>query len=378
MVLASVSNSFLSKGTITNFWSVHDHIQSARLEAIQQAQRTIHFETFHMRPGRRANDFANAIAERAAAGVEVLLIADAYGTHPLPQRYWKRLRAAGVKIVFFNPFDWRAPANVAGRTHRKLLLIDGEVGLIGGAGISDLWDGDEEQPAWLDIEIRVEGEIVTFLEGQFVHHWTYGGGEANLQKEAFHASASSASELILATAGNNPTYRFSPIKDLKENTIVAARDRIWLASPYLLPDQNARELLIEAKKSGVDVRLLTASADNIDKTYVYYAAFELFGDLLANGITIYEYQPSMIHAKMMLVDHQWVNMGSANFDSRSFFHNEELDLSTNDPGLVAEIEKVFQNAFAHSQEVSFEKWKHRSWWRHKLFGRLVGFIQWQL
>ncbi|MGB7415637.1 MAG: phosphatidylserine/phosphatidylglycerophosphate/cardiolipin synthase family protein, partial [Thermosynechococcaceae cyanobacterium] len=372
IVLASLSNSFLSKGAVTDVWATHGQIQAARLEAIKQAEHTIYFETFYMTPGSRANDFAAAIAQQATAGVDVRLIVDAYGTRTLPKRYWKRLKAAGVQIIFFNPFDWRAPANVAGRTHRKLLLIDGDVGFVGGAGVSDEWDGDAQTPPWLDIELRLDGELVTFLEGQFMQHWTYGGGEADLQSEIFHRYPAKTPAPFVITAGNNPTYRFSPIRALKENTIRAAKERLWLSTPYLLPDQNSQDLLIEAKRRGVDVRLLTASADKIDKKYVYYAAFELFGDLLANGVEVYEYQPSMIHAKMLLVDDQWVNTGSANFDARSFFHNEELDLSTNNPFLIAEIEQVFQTAFTASTKVSHKDWKQRSWWRHKLIGRLVG------
>ncbi|MEO0374221.1 MAG: phospholipase D-like domain-containing protein [Cyanobacteria bacterium P01_A01_bin.17] len=377
-VLASLSNSFLSEGIVTGFWSTHDQIQAVRLEAIGQAERTIYFETFYMTPGRRATEFGVAIAQQAAAGVEVRLIVDAYGTHTLPQRYWKRLQAAGVQVVFFNAFDWRAPANFAGRTHRKLLLIDGKIALVGGAGLSDEWDGDDQLHPWLDVETRLEGELVTFLEGQFMQHWTYAGREAHLRPDTFHTDPAKMPSSFLITSGNNPTYRFSPIRALKENTIVAAKKRLWLATPYLLPDQDSQKLLIQAKQRGVDVRLLTAGAEQIDKKYVYYAAFELFGELLANGVEIYEYQPSMIHAKMLLVDDQWVNTGSANFDSRSFFHNEELDLSTSDPRLIMEVEQVFQTAFAVSQSVSLKDWQHRSWWRHRLIGRLVGFIQWQL
>lgn len=377
-VLASLSTSLMTSGTITQFWSQPDQIQAARLAAISAAQRTIHFETFFMTPGRRANDFAAALAERASVGVKVQLVIDAYGANALPKRYWQRLQAAGIRVVFFNRFDWRAPSNFAGRTHRKLLLIDGQVALIGGAGISDHWDGDDQTSPWLDIEVRIEGEIVPVLEGMFIQHWTYSGGEANLRAETFRADPVQDKGLMLVTPGNNPTYRFSPIRALKENTIVAARQRIWLASPYLIPDRNSRELLIEAKQAGVDVRILTSTLGNIDKKYVYYAAYELYGDLLKNGIEIYEYLPNMTHAKMLLVDDQWVNIGSANFDPRSFFHNEELDLSTADPILQQAVEKVFEMAFTQSQCMSLKDWQHRSWWRHRLFGGVVRFIQWQL
>jgi len=377
-ILASLSTSLMTHGTITQFWAQPDQIQAARIKAIQAAQHTIHFETFFMTPGRRANDFAAAVSERAAAGVEVQLMIDTYGTKGLSKRYWQRLKAAGVQIAFFNPFDWRAPSNYAGRTHRKLLLIDGQVGFIGGAGISDDWDGEGQTSPWLDIEARLEGEIVPILEGLFVQHWTYSGGEANLRAETFRSNPHQEQALILVTPGNNPTYRFSPIRALKENTIVAARKRIWLASPYFIPDQNSQELLIEAKQAGVDVRILTTSLENIDKKYVYYAAYELYGDLLKGGVEIYEYLPNMTHAKMLLIDDQWVNIGSANFDPRSFFHNEELDISTADPTLQRLVEQVFEQAFIHSQNMSLKDWKQRSWWRHRLMGSLVRFVQWQL
>jgi cardiolipin synthase len=141
LALASLSNSVVTSGHSTNFWLESDEINTARLEAIRSAKHTIHFETFFMTPGRRANDFAAAIAEKAQAGVEVQVIVDKYGVKTLPQRYWNRLKAAGVEIRFFNAFNWRAPIDYFARSHRKLLIIDDEFALIGGAGISDYWDG---------------------------------------------------------------------------------------------------------------------------------------------------------------------------------------------------------------------------------------------
>ncbi len=189
IVLSGLSTSFFSQGRVTQFWSTPEQIQKARLEAIQRAKNTIHFETFYMTPGQRANDFAAAVSRKAAIGVEVLLLVDSYGAASMPKCYWNRLRRAGVQIVMFNSFSWRAPINFAGRTHRKLLLIDGNVGLIGGAGISDEWDGDTNSLPWLDIEIQVEGNLLPFLEGQFIQHWTYGGGEAKLDDRTFEVTS---------------------------------------------------------------------------------------------------------------------------------------------------------------------------------------------
>ncbi|MEC4892732.1 MAG: phospholipase D-like domain-containing protein [Oscillatoria sp. PMC 1050.18] len=379
IALASITNSLSSSGITTDFWHEPDKIQQARLDAISSAEKTIHFETFFMTPGKRANDFAAAIAERAAAGVKVKLVVDSYGTKKLPKRYWKRLEAAGVQVCFFNKFNWRAPANYAGRTHRKLLIIDSKFVLIGGAGISDFWDGVDkfgDTAPWLDVEMRLEGEIVGVLEGIFMQHWTYSGGVANLGRDVIKDYPAD-NPLILVTPGTNPTYRASPIKALIQNSIICARSRVWLASPYFLPDKNTRKLLISAKKLGADVRILTTS-DRCDKKFVYYASYEEYGDLLRGGVEIYEYQPSMIHAKMLLIDDQWVRTGSANCDPRSFFHNDELDISTAEAKLLHNIEQVFAEAFSKSKQVSLSEWRNRSFWKHRIIGRLVSFFQWQL
>ena len=384
--LASITNSFITNGTITDFWNEAPAIQEARIEAISKAQRTIDFETFFMTPGKRADDFAAALAERASAGVEIRLIVDDYGTKDLSDGYWRRLRGAGVKVSFFNPFNWRAPLDYAGRTHRKLLLIDGEFALVGGAGISDLWDGveksDDTQP-WLDVEMRLEGEIVSILTGVFSQHWTFGDGTADLSRVKFHNfnywddNKQSEQNLMLVIPGANPRIRFSPIKSFKYNSLLCARKRIWLASPYFLPDENSIDLLVAAKQAGLDVRILTTSSRS-DKKPVYYASYEHYGKLLQGNVEIYEFQPSMTHAKLLLIDDLWATTGSANFDPRSFCHNEELDICTAQPILVEGIKDTFKKGFAQSQRVTYEEWKHRSLIKHRILGKVVDFFQWQL
>ena len=386
--LASISNSFITSGIITDFWHEAPAIQQARIDAISQAQHTINFETFFMTPGKRADDFAAALAERASAGVEIRLVVDHYGTKDISDKYWQRLRGAGVKVSFFNPFNWRAPLDYAGRTHRKLLLIDGEFGLVGGAGISDLWDGveksDDTQP-WLDVEMRIEGEIIGILEGVFSQHWTFGDGTADLSRAKFRTlnqdreeeNEDNNQDLMLVVPGVNPRIRFSPIKAFKYNNIICARKRIWLASPYFLPDDNSIDLLVAAKQDGVDVRVLTTSSRS-DKKPVYYASYEHYGKLLKGGVEIYEFQPSMTHAKLLLIDDLWATTGSANFDPRSFCHNEELDICSAQPKLVEGVRDAFEAGFAQSQRVTYDEWKRRSLIKHRILGNAVDFFQWQL
>lgn len=386
--LASITNSFITNGVVTDFWNEAPAIQQARIDAIGKAKRTIDFETFFMTPGKRADDFAAALAERASEGVEIRLIVDDYGTKDMSDGYWRRLRGAGVKISFFNPFNWRAPLDYAGRTHRKLLIIDGEFALVGGAGISDLWDGveksDDTQP-WLDVEMRLEGEIVGILEGVFSQHWTFGDGTADFSRFKFQTIVQSREDseesgdrdLMLVVPGANPRIRFSPIKAFKYNNIICARKRIWLASPYFLPDANSIDLLVAAKQDGVDVRILTTSKRS-DKKPVYYASYEHYGKLLKGGVKIYEFQPSMTHAKLLLIDDVWVTTGSANFDPRSFSHNEELDICSAQPKLVEGIKDTFEKGFAQSQIVTYKEWKQRSLIKHRVLGNVVDFFQWQL
>lgn len=385
--LASISNSFVTRGVITDFWNEPAAIQEARLDAISKAQRSIDFETFFMTPGKRADNFAAALAERAAEGVEIRLVIDHYGTKDISDKYWGRLRGAGVKVSFFNSFKWRAPLDYAGRTHRKMLLIDGAFGLVGGAGISDLWDGvekDDDTQPWLDVEMRLEGEIISFLEGVFSQHWTFDDGTADLSRVKFQNFNSGEKEereqnrdLMLVVPGANPRIRFSPIQAFKYNSIICARKRIWLASPYFLPDENSIDLLVAAKQDGVDVRILTTSKRS-DKKPVYYASYEHYGKLLQGDVEIYEFQPSMTHAKLLLIDDLWATTGSANFDPRSFCHNEELDICTAQPKLVEGIKDTFEKGFAQSKRITYKEWQQRSLIKHRVLGNVVDFFQWQL
>lgn len=375
--VASLSDSFLSQGKIAGFWLEAEEINSARLEAIINARESIQFETYTMTPGKRANDFAVALAQQAQAGVKVQVIADNYGAHKLPLKYWRNLETAGVEVRFFNRFSWRDPVYHLKRNHRKLLLIDQRLALIGGAGVSDEWDGVESKykTPWLDYEVCWQGTVISRLKGLFLQHWLDAGDTANLEEEIIPINQDNESTIIV-TSGEDPTQRDSDIRALFHSLIQAARERIWIASPYFLPNRNFRKILVKAQQQGVDVRILTMGECS-DKPFIHYASQELYYNLLKGRVGIYEYQPSMMHAKAILVDNHWVSLGSANFDPRSFFHNDELNLSTNNQWLIEKIEFFFLNAFSLCEKESFEKWKNRSWIK-RLRGRFWLLFYWQL
>ncbi|MBW4651552.1 MAG: cardiolipin synthase B [Kaiparowitsia implicata GSE-PSE-MK54-09C] len=452
ITVMGLADAMPTAGVMTGFWVEADAIYAARNDAIAQAQQSIQYETYYMTPGRRADDFAAALSERSQAGVSVQMLVDAYGTDDMPDDYWQRLRNAGVEVRFFREFDWKAPTDYNSRTHRKLLILDGQQVLLGGAGASDQWDGDSEiddVAPWLDFEVSYEGAIARLLQGQFWQNWAYEGGsvdvsdvwmpEALEDAEPFadpflDLSAQSAAEDTNPNAENaagdteteavanpenpefsdsldtvnnadadnlandavdeldsesvdasddspsnsvTPLYVTDNTSALNESTvrllalthIAAANERLWLGSPYFVPDASTREALMAARERGVDVRVLTMSEKN-DKPLVHYASRVLYGELLAAGVTICEYQPSMMHAKMTLVDDGWVSTGSANFDPRSYFHNDELNVSTAHPQLVASVEQFFADAQEQSNCPSYEEWRERSLWE-RIQGRFA-------
>jgi cardiolipin synthase len=368
---ASLSDSFLTTGKTIGFWLGADEIFGARLAFIQQAQQTIWFETFWMTPGRRSANFAEAIASRARAGVAVQMIVDHHGTETMPAEYWQNLQQAGVEVRFFNPFSWRSPLDYLDRTHRKLLLIDGKTALIGGAGVSDMWDGEasiDQSTPWLDFEVGFQGKVLRRLEGIFLQHWLDAGGTLDMAEGWIPPDCPNSTATVLVTSGEDPTHRNSDIRAFFLSLIYAARQRIWITSPYLLPNSDSRRALLLARQRGVDVRIVTMGHCN-DKPYVYYTSRELYGHLLEVGVKLYEYQPSMMHAKLILLDDHWMSLGSANLDPRSFFHNDELNLSSNEPELLQKVEAFFQIAFSSSQLVNLKEWQQRSL-PHRLAGQI--------
>ncbi|MGB3509440.1 MAG: phospholipase D-like domain-containing protein [Microcoleaceae cyanobacterium] len=373
--IATLTNSLITEGKITGFWVGSSDIFAARLDAIRNAKYSIQFETYIMTPGRRANDFAEAIIERAKAGVRIQMIVDAYGAKSLPKSYWKKLELVGVEVRVFNPLNSRAILQYLNRTHRKLLIIDGELVLVGGAGISDDWDGINELAPWLDYEVSFEGGIAAKLKGIFQKHWLDLEGIVDFSKEPLNPPQFERQQLLVSV-GENPNYKNSPIRNLFKTSILSAKERIWIASPYFLPNPTSAQLMINARQRGVDVKILTMGK-RTDKKFIHHTSRELYGNLLKGGIEIYEHQPSMMHAKIILVDKNWVSIGSSNFDPRSFFRNDELNISQLDRQFARQIEEFFIHGFSQSLLISKNQLRRRKLWE-RIVGRFWLLFYWQL
>ena len=360
LCMEGLADSADTTGRLVGFWPVVDDIFAARLEAINSAEHLIQYETYFMTPGHRADTFAEAITDRALAGIHVQLLLDHQGTSDMPAKYWRRLRNIGVEIQFFRQPSWRAPLSYNARSHRKLLIVDGCRVLIGGAGISDFWDGtafDHDTAPWADFELAYEGEVVSLLQGKFLQNWVHAGGELDLAQGIQPVQREGSVHLFITD--DTSSMGESSIRLLMQLAMLSAQKRLWIGSPYFVPDGNTIRSLIQAHEKGVDVRVLTMGSAT-DKRIVHLASRGLYGPLLKAGIKICEHQPSMLHAKFVLVDDDWVSTGSANFDPRSYFHNDELNISGTYPELAEKIEQFFLDTLANSYCLTYADWQNRS------------------
>jgi cardiolipin synthase A/B len=357
--LQGLANSVATTGQLVGFWDTVDAVFAARQEAIAAAEDLIQFETYFMTPGSRAEVFAQGLIDRALAGVRVQMLVDHQGTGDMPDEYWQRLRDAGIEVQFFRPPNWRTPLEYNSRSHRKLLIIDGRQVLIGGAGISNYWDGtefDHDTAPWLEFEVAYEGEIVNLLQGKFLQNWVYAEGHLDLADMLQPVDVEGSVPLFITD--DTSSLNESSIRMLMQLAMLTAQRRLWLGSPYFVPDANTTRALIAAQERGVDVRVLTMG-DATDKRFVQRASRHLYGPLLEAGVTICEYQPSMMHAKFVLVDEDWVSTGSANFDPRSYFHNDELNISGAYPDLARQVDQFVTTALADSTCPTYADWQNR-------------------
>lgn len=350
-----------------------ENFYAAELEAIRSAKQSIHLEAYIFQKGEIAKQFVDAMTERAKAGVQVRLVIDAMGSFSTPKRYFKELAEAGGKIEWYHPLRWNTWVRSNNRTHRELLVVDSQVAFVGGAGIADHWyKAKEDEPRWRDQMFRVRGEAVRGLQAIFVENWLEASGEllAGEQYFPFEAPAGTTTGLVV---DSSPSQGGSTSARILIQTLVAcAKQDIQITTPYFLPDDSLRRELVDARKRGVRVRILVPGGKS-DHIMTRASSRRVYGPLLEAGAEIYEYQASMIHAKIMVVDTQWAVVGSTNFDNRSFGLNDELNLAAFDPQLATVLRKQYEDDLAHSKRVSYEDWKKRPVWERgiEVFGALL-------
>ncbi|MCI0423241.1 MAG: phospholipase D-like domain-containing protein [Acidobacteria bacterium] len=338
---------------------------ASELKAIREAQKSINLEAYIFQQGEVTRRFVEAFAERARAGVKVNLVIDAIGSFATSTSYFAPLSEAGGRVERYHPVRWDTLARFNNRTHRVLLVIDGRVGFLGGAGFADQWLHDTaKNPRWRDTIVRVHGEVVTSLQAAFAENWLESSGEILSGEEYFpfpnDSVEAGASKAQLVVRSSPSMGRSTRARILFQTLLASAEQSICLATPYFLPDQSARaEMLRAMRERGVRLRIL-APGKRSDQLLTRRSSRRLYGELLQAGAQIYEYQPAMMHTKALIVDNVWSIVGSTNFDHRSFGLNDELNLVCCDDRLAARLTEDFEKDLKHSHLIEYSEWKQRS------------------
>jgi cardiolipin synthase len=330
------------------------------LEAVRGAKKTINLEFYIYWDGDIARQFAEALAERARAGVRVNVVLDAVGSAPMSEELTAFLQRNGVSIQWYHPLRWYTISRFNHRTHRKLLIVDGEIGFSGGVGIADIWMGDaDSKDHWRDTVVRVEGPVVTQMQFAFMDNWVKSRGELLTGLDYF-PQVEPRGSCLTQVLKSSPSEGSSAVKLLYIVSIVSARKSIYISSAYFVPDRDTIRALEGAVRRGVDVRVIVPG-EHTDVPVVRHASRFHYSMLLRRGIRIYEYQPTMMHAKTMVVDGIWTTVGSSNFDNRSFRLNDEVNVNIYDETIARRMEELFFADLGRSEEITARHWIRRPW-----------------
>ena len=335
-----------------------DQIFPAMLEAIRSAERTITFETYIYWSESIGREFADALSERARAGVKVHLLLDFMGSAKMDPKSIEEMRESGVEVERYHKPVWWKFTRLNNRTHRKVLVIDGKLGFTGGVGVADQWRGNaQDKNHWRDTHFRVRGPVVGQMQAVFNDNWTKSTG-AVLDGPEYFPKLDPAGTMAAQMFSSSPTGGSESMHLMYLMAITAARHTILLSSSYFVPDKLAIDALAEAARRGVQIRIITPG-EHIDTDIVRAASRERWGDLLRAGIKMAEYQPTMFHVKCLIVDGVLVSVGSTNFDNRSFKINDEANLNVLDKGFAARQTEVFEADWKKARQISLAEWEER-------------------
>ena len=353
-----------------------DEIFPAMLKVIRAAQATITFETYIYWSGGIGKELAEALAERARAGVTVSVLLDWVGSLKMDEALIQLMKDAGARVHRYRPLHWYNLGRMNNRTHRKLLVVDGRVGFTGGVGVAEQWTGHAQDPDhWRDMHFRLEGPAVAQFQAAFNDNWIKATGEVLNGADYFpplaRAGDMDAHMFIASPAGGSESMHLMYLMG-----IAAAEQSIDLQASYFVPDALIHKALIAARQRGVRIRILVPGK-HIDSDTVRLASKAEWGPLLQAGVEIHEYLPTMMHNKLLIVDREMVSVGSTNFDVRSFRLNDEASLNVYDCGFAQKMTRVFEEDLKHAERYTYETWAARPL-KDKLIERFVLPIKSQL
>jgi cardiolipin synthase A/B len=348
----------------------------AMRDAIRAAQMSINMEAYIVSSGDVADMLIEAMIERARAGVEVRLVLDAIGSSGLSRADRERLREAGCRVSFYQPMTWYRLHRINNRTHRELMVVDGNVAFTGGAGVADWWMKPQRRrfgtkPAWRDTMARLEGPIVAPLQGVFSENWLECCGEI-LTGPRYWPELQPAGRVEAMLVKSSPSDRATVSRVVFQMLIEGAAREVDISTPYFLPDRAMRRALIRTARRGVRVRIVVPGRAT-DQRWVRLASRRMYRELLENGVHIHEYRAGMTHVKALIVDGIWAVIGTTNVDNRSFEHNDELNVAMKDPEVTARLDRDFESDIEASDAIDLENWRARP-----LFEKLIGPVCWIL
>jgi len=332
---------------------------------VAAARESVHIESYIWQTGKICDDMARLLAKKAREGVEVRLMVDASGGHKMTGADAKLMQDAGVKLARFHPIRISNIGRLNNRDHRKIAIIDGRIGYIGGYGFSETWTGHaQDKKHYRDSGLRVMGPSVNRMQAAFCENWIEETGEIPAGDKYFPKP-----QMVGTTqahlAYTSPTGSISSVQVLYYLAISAARHEIIIQNPYLLPDADAMQALREAVKRGVDVKIMVPATESTDSPIVQHASHHHFGNLLTAGVKIWEYDRTLLHQKVIVVDGVWSCVGSTNFDDRSFNLNDEISMGVVDQQIAAQLRAAFDDDLRHAHQRHLAEWQGRGLW-HKL------------
>ena len=333
---------------------------SAELDAIRNAHHNVNLEAYIFKRSEIGKLYLDALTDRARAGVRVNVVLDSFGSAGISKSYFRPLLEAGGKIAFYNSPTWYRLLQLDNRTHRELLIVDGHIGFLGGAGIADQWfSGIPNHPRWRDTMVRVEGGAVPNLQATFAENWLSATDEL-LAGSAYFPEMSCPDPTAAIVVNSTPTIGGSTrARVLFQLLLASAKQSISITTPYFLPDRSlTHELCRAITERRVKVRILVPGRKS-DHLLTRSTSRGAYGPLLESGAEVYEYQPAMIHAKVLVVDELWTIVGSTNFDNRSFGLNDEVNLAVRDAILAQRMESDFAHDLLVSRRVTLDEWRHR-------------------
>jgi cardiolipin synthase len=371
--LQSTCQAALHHGNSIEILRNGENYYPAMIGAIRSATQSINMECYIFQPGKIADQFIDALSERARRGVNVTIVVDAIGSFDLWGGPVKRLRQAGCRIESYQRLRWYSLARLNNRTHRELLIIDGRIAFVGGAGVADWWAHPDKYPKpWRDTMARVEGPIVAALQGVAAENWLECCGEILTGPEYF-PDLQPMGQTTAFVVKSSPSDRATASRVTFQMLMEGADHHVRICTPYFLPDRALRRALVNLGRRGVVVSVIVPGPKT-DQRWVRLASRRMYGPLLEAGVRIYEYLGTMMHAKVLVVDGEWSVIGTTNIDNRSFEHNDEVNVAMLDRELASRLLVDYDRDVLESQEISLVRWRARPLWE-KVVGPFVWILE---